>query len=168
MQISGIDSSGVGRNILTESDGTVHNRSDAYNSTASLDRVGEQDPLSAHHSETTVVEIASASGVDGTYYYYVDMDGYKELGLQFILNGGSGTVTVSVEGTIQDDGTAPASCSYIDIGSTLYSAATWTADAVELDTKRIAGQCKYIRIKVVASTGGADNSDWTIYAKQVY
>ena len=137
-----------------------------YSSTTGATNVSEVDPLSEHHVETTPADVTN--GADGTYYYYLDMDGYKGLGLQLVLNGGSGTVTVTVDCTMQDDGTAPASCNYQDVSNTVYGAANWTASAVLFDSNYILGQCKYVRIKVVADTSGADDADWTIFAKRLY
>jgi hypothetical protein len=121
--------------------------------------------MSMYSSETLA---SVTNGEDDTYYYYIDMSGYKQLGLQLILSGGSGTVTVTVEGTIQDDGTAQASCTYADITNAIYGAANFTASAVLYDSDKESGIFKYIRVKVVASTTGADDADWTIYSKKLF
>ena len=135
-----------------------------WDASAAAHATKEVDPLSLQHVETPLVSVTN--GADGTYYYYVDMDGYGELGLQLLLNGGSGTVTVTIEGTMQDDGTAQASCTYIDQTSEVYGTASYTASAILLDTSHVAGQFKYLRVKVVASTTGADDADWTVWAKK--
>lgn len=121
--------------------------------------------LSMSESETLADEEDKA---DGTYYYYVTMDGYKQLGLGLILDGGSGTVTVTVEGTMQDDGTAAASCTYFDVTNGIYGAADFTASAVLYDSDKKCGNFKYMRVKVVADTTGADDADWTIYSKKLF
>ena len=162
--IQGQDSNEHMRVVRTTTDGRVEMA--GYSSTTGATNVSEVDPLSEHHVETTPADVTN--GADGTYYYYLDMDGYKALGLQLVLNGGSGTVTVTVECTLQDDGTAPASCNYHDVSNTVYGAANWTASAVLFDSNYILGQCKYVRIKVVADTSGADDADWTIFAKRLY
>lgn len=109
---------------------------------------------------------AVTNGEDGTEYYYIDMAGWKRAGFQLILNGGSGTVTVTVEGTMQDDGTAQGSCTYVDITNDVFGAANFTASAMLNDyTGKLVG-FKYVRVKVVASTGDADDADWTIYSTQ--
>jgi len=120
------------------------------------------------HGSATSTLASVVNGTDGTYYYYVDMAEYRELGLHLILDGGSGSVTVTVEGTMQDDGTDPASCTYADISSAVYGSASWTASAVLMDSSKLAGQCKYVRVTVVASTAGANDADWTIHVKQVW
>jgi hypothetical protein len=121
--------------------------------------------LSMYESETLA---AVTDGTDGTYYYYVDMAGYKQLGLQLIIGAGSGSVTVTVEGTTQDDGTAQASCTYIDVTNGIYGAANFTASAALYDSDRKCGNFKYLRVKVVANTGGADDGDWTIFSKKLF
>lgn len=129
-------------------------------------RTGETDPISTHHLETTAVVVTN--GTDGTYYYYSDMDGYSALGSQLTLSGGSGTVTVTLEGTMQDDGTAQASCTYIDVTNDAFGSASYTASTTLNDSAGFFGQFKYVRYKVVASTGGANDADWTIYNKRKY
>jgi hypothetical protein len=127
-------------------------------------RVAETDPISSHHVEETLAAITN--GADGTYYYYLDMDGFKYFALQATLSGGSGTCTVTVEGTCQDDGTAPASCTYVDVTNDLFGAASFTASDMLIADG--VNPFKYVRVKVVASTGAADDADWTLYLKKLY
>lgn len=103
------------------------------------------------------------NGADGTYYYYISMKLVEELSLQFNLDGGSGTCTVTVEGTIQDDGTLKGDCDYIDMTNFAFSQPNYTADAIAMDHERILAMCRWVRLKVVASTGAADDADWTIH-----
>lgn len=112
--------------------------------------------------------IAVTNGTDGTYYYYYEMNGYKQLGIQLIIGAGSGSVTATVEGTMQDDGTAQASCTYKDVTNALYGAASFTASNVLFDTNTKCGNFKYLRVKIVANTGGAGDGDWTIFAKKLF
>ena len=127
-------------------------------------RVEEIDPLSQQFVTETLAAVTN--GTDATYYYYFDMNGFKYFALQSTLNGGSGTVTLTAEATIQNDGTAPASCTYVDVTNDLFGVASttasdmWVADEVNA--------FKYVRVKVVASTGGANDGDWTIYLKKLY
>jgi hypothetical protein len=137
-----------------------------YQAATNLIRVAEVDPLSEHHVEETLASVTN--GTDDTYYYYTDMDGFRDLALQLVLDGGSGTVTVTVEATEQDDGTAPASCSYQDVTNAWFGAANFTASAILLNTNYSALIAKYVRVKVVANTGGADDGDWTIFGKRVF
>jgi len=108
------------------------------------------------------------NGTDGTYEYYIDRASFRKLGLQLTLDGGSGTVTVKVYGTKQDDGTSASSCAYQDIGNDVFGSTSWTTDAMLDDTSGATGLYKYLKIEVVASTGGSNDADWTIDAKQLY
>jgi len=110
---------------------------------------------------------AVTNGTDATYYYYVDMSGYKRGSFQLILDGGSGTVTVTIEGTLQDDGTAAASCTYVDITNATFGAASYTSSDILADNSEKCGCYKYIRVKVVAASGSND-ANWTIYHKRMY
>lgn len=131
----------------------------------------ETDPISSHHLEETLAAVTD--GADDTYYYYVDMDGYTGHNLHTEVSGGSGTCTLTIEGSWQDDGTAQASCTYQDITQYGYEDvldgtgnASYTADAVLAKKANI--NPKYIRVKIVAATGAADDADWTIYSKKWY
>ena len=97
----------------------------AYDASTGADRTSEINPLSQHFVSETLADITD--GADGTYYYYVDMDGFRKGNFQLILSGGSGTCTVTVEGTIQADGTPPASCAYEDITNGTFGAVSFTA-----------------------------------------
>jgi hypothetical protein len=134
--------------------------------TAQAIRSSEIDPISSHHVEETLAVVTN--GTDGTYYYYVDMDGFTKLGVQLVISGGSGTVTTTVEGTLQDDGTAPASCTYVDVTTDLFGVASLTASDILVDDGEATSAFKYLRIKIVAATGGANDGDWTIWSKKVY
>lgn len=138
----------------------------AHDASTTSDRVQEVDPLSSHHYESTLADVTN--GTDDTYYYYLDMDGYRDLALQLIIDGGSGSVTVTVEATVQDDGTAQASCDYQDVTNAWFGAANFTASAILLNTNYSALIAKYVRVKVVANTGGANDGDWTIFGKRVW
>jgi hypothetical protein len=126
----------------------------------------EQRPLNTTFIAETLAEVTN--GTDGTYYYYVDMDTFRKTGWQLVLDGGSGSVTATVEGTIQNDGTAMSSCAYEDVTSDLFGAASFTADALLVDNAEALAVCKYVRIKIVASTGGSNDADWTIYHARLY
>ena len=128
------------------------------------------NPLSSHQLSTTVAEVTNAT--DATYNYYIDMDTYRKLGLQLELSCDAGTVTATVEGTIQNDGTAAASCTYQDITSDAFGVASLVASAgsasdMWVDNAEKLACFKYIKIKIVASTGG-NTGDWDIYAKKLY
>ena len=118
------------------------------------------------HLEEILAEVVN--GADGTYYYYVDMDGFRKGGFQLTISGGTGTCTATVEGTLQDDGTVPASCTYQDITNATFGAASYTASTMLIDNAEKLACYKYVRIKIVASTGGADDADWTIYHNRLY
>jgi len=126
-------------------------------------RVGETDPVSAHHVESTLADVSNET--NATTYYYVDMDGYRYLGLQIEIGSATDTCTVTLEGTLQDDGTAPSSCTYQDVTVTLTGVASTLADAMWLlDTPM---PFKYLRVKTVTA-GGNNDADYTIYAKKLF
>ncbi len=119
-----------------------------------------------HRSPSVLADVTN--GTDGTYSYYYDMKSYLKSGIALTLSGGSGTVTVTIWGTKQDDGTAADSCTYQDIGTAIFGSASWTADAMLDDTSGATGLYKHIKVKVVANTSGSDDADWKIEAIRNY
>jgi len=126
-------------------------------------RINEIDPLDQKYLSYTLVDVTD--GPDDTYYYYVDMAGFRKSAYQLILSGGSGTCTVTIEMSVQDDGTAPASCTFMDITNDAFGSASFTASDLLVDTAEVLAGAKYVRVKVVAATAAADDADWTIFTK---
>jgi len=137
---------------------------DGYDTGTDSNKSFEVSPLSSHHVEETLADVTN--GTDGTYSYYVDMDGYKNFALQTTLNGGSGTATMTIEATAQDDGTAAASCTYVDVTTALFGAASYTASGYHIVDTPVS--IKYLKVQIVAATGAADDADWTLYFKKMY
>jgi len=136
----------------------------AYTAGTTSLRTEEIDPLDQKLSSSTLADVTD--GTDGTYYYYVDKEGFRYEGIQATLDGGSGSVTVTIECTIQDDGTAQASCSYVDVTSDVAGVASWTATFLFTDNDQKLGACKYVRYKVVAATAASNDADWTLFHKK--
>lgn len=107
---------------------------------------------------------------NATVNRYLDMAGYDGLTIQFEKTGGTDSVTLTVEATCQDDGTAAASCVYQDItqhGMVIHSAAataaSYTADA--MTSLEEGAKYKYVKIKTV-SAGGSNDADYALYVRR--
>ena len=100
---------------------------------------------------------------NGTYDYYLDMNGFRKVGLQFEL---TGTISIKIYGTIQDDGTAQNLCSYQEITSSLTGASSITSSSMILDDAELTSVIHYLKITVTCSGGGTD--DYTIYSQRLY
>jgi len=159
---------GVGKYDVTGIDATkrLQTRDEALTTDTRSERVEEIDPIDARGQADTLYDVTNI--VDGTYYVYVSMDTYRKGFFQLELNGGSGTVTISIQGTCQDEGVAAASRTYQDIGSATFGSASWTADAILADNAEKLAGYTYLRITIVASTGAADDADATIYGVRLY
>jgi hypothetical protein len=136
-------------------------------------RVEEIDPISQHYVAETLADVTDQA--DATYDYYVDMAGYTRGGFQIDLSWGLGTVTATCWMTLQDDGTAPAACAYQDVTNDLFGVVNLQAAAgavadMWLDDAGAMASAKYVRIRIIAATGGAaaQLGDWTIYHKRLY
>ena len=111
----------------------------------------------------TVADVTD--GTDATYYYYIKMNSYKNIGIQMVLDGGTAAITATIEASTQDDGTAQASLDYIDVTEAVFGAATYTDDCMLLDDTGALSLTSIVRIKIVAAST-ANDADWTIYLKQ--
>jgi len=110
-----------------------------------VNRVRETNPR--QYNYTPYPSIIALTTSSTTTEVYIDMRGRDSLNLQFILGGGSATLTV--EGTMQDDGTADSSCTYDDITQAAYGVATITASKSYADPAGFFGKYRYVKIKVV-------------------
>jgi len=155
---------GLRAKILTDLYGRP--RSAYEDAAGNYERTGEVNPLSAQHIETTLLDLSNIAA-NTTGYAYIDMDGYRFDGIQIEPNIQTDSITFKLWGTIQDDGTAPAACTYQDItlAYTGVASVTDTASIWILDT---VSPFKYLRLEYfVANTGGSD-SDLVVYNKKLF
>jgi len=107
------------------------------------------------------------NGADGTYNYYMNMSEFSSATIQLELSGGSGSVTVTVEASAQSPtDIAAASATYQDITLALFGVANVTSSSMFIiDNPTAFG---WVKIKVVAATGGANDADWTVYTAGIH
>jgi len=132
----------------------------SYSSSSNAERVEEINSLNQQYvyEETELTNIASGT----TGYIYFDFDGFKSSAIQTIISG-AGTLTYYLEATCQNDGTAPASCTYQDVTTDLAGSASFTASDIHfLDTTL---PVKYLRLKYVTTV---DVTNLTVYSKKLY
>ena len=140
-----------------------------YSWTTNSIRSEEQDPISTHHEEGTLCDLTNISTNTTDYCGYVDMDGKRFAAFQIETSGTAPTdvLTVTFECTVQDDGTAPASCTYQDLTNDLFG----IASVVDSDDMWIVSSTlpmKYCRIKYVTSNDSGNDADLTVFYKLVY
>lgn len=129
-------------------------------------RTEEIDPANQWYEFSTLVAVTN--GADATYDYYIPMAAYTRLDMHLVLSGGSGTVTVTVWGSIQADGTAPASLNYLDVTNQAYGSASFTSSIMLVDNSDFFAAMNYVRVRVIAATAAANDADWTIYIKKTW
>lgn len=154
----------AGQRVLDASGNPVK----SYDNTTESDKVLESSPVSAHHVESTLLELTNIAQ-NTTAYGYIDMDGYRYLGIQGLTSGAAPTdiLTVTVEATIQDDGTAQASCTYTDVTTSWFG----VASAIDNDfywMTSVPVIAKYVRVKYTTSAGGGNDCDLTVYVKKMF
>lgn len=143
-------------------------RDDAYDSLTQSNKTAEVNPLNMQYVGETLLDLTNIAQTT-TAYAYLDMAGYRYFSLQGETSGATPTdvLTVTVEATNQDDGTAAASCTYQDVTTSLFGVASWV-DTDFFGIVDTAGAFKYVRVKYNTSTGGGNDADLTVYAKRMY
>lgn len=137
----------------------------AYDWMNQADRNEEIDPLDTR-------DVGDSWAITGAtnaapYYYYIPMQHFRDLTLHWLSNtpnGGVNTLTVGVSN--QDDGTAPATCTYQDVTNQWFGAAWFTGIAyLERGQERsLAGRWVRLTMNASAASGAA----WTIWARRLY
>lgn len=113
--------------------------------------------LNPERSYILIQQESDSGQGDGTTEWFIDFLGYEDLTIQIQDTPGSAglntyKVYLSAEaGNIDDDSSV-----YEDIGSDLFGAASWTADAILINTKKFRGH--YVKIERVR-TGDDSNDD---------
>ena len=127
-------------------------------------RTEEDDPLDTRDVGDAVVHTDIPA--DATVIDYLDMTHFRGLSIQF--DGLTATplgVGVTVEASLQDDGTAPAACVYFDVTTDWFGAASFNLDnMLERDTPMA---IKYVRV-IFNNTGGATTEDCDVYYRRNY
>jgi hypothetical protein len=112
-----------------------------------------------------LVNVAAGGASDATTYYYVSMKEYDKGAIQATI-AGSGTVTVTVEGSIYPlaySTANPSTLTYVDISSAILGAVSKTASFLATDSTGILGCLNYYRVKVVVAGSDATTA-YAIYA----
>lgn len=137
---------------------------DGYDAGTDSNKSFEVSPLSTHHVEETVADVTDET--NATTNYFVDMDGYRNVGVHFETEPDTDTCTLTLQASNQDDGTSPASITdWIDVTTALTGSASFTADEfIIVDTPV---PIKWIRIQTVTA-GGNNTADYRIYSVKQY
>ena len=138
----------------------------AYDVSADATRTTNLNPDYSWYQGDVVANVTHPGAA--TYSYYVDMSSYSSFALHCVCDGGAGALSITIAASLQDDGTAAASCSYVDVSSSWLGAAAyfigaWPDSAIFFIDPNIAA--KYVRISVVVT--GAD-THYAIYLRRIY
>jgi len=139
-------------------------QNEGYDSGTDSVKVSQVNDVDGKYVVSTIADVTN--GADDTYYYYILMDGYRYNSTHFILDGGSGVVTLTLEGSVDPDEPGDGTGDWIDVTNAFTGVANFVAtNMVIIDD---AAAFKYLRWKVVAATGAADDADWTIHNKKMF
>lgn len=146
-------------------DDTGQIRGAAFDPTAKVDRFANIFPVWEHFGFETLASVTN--GADGTYNYYVDLEGYNRFGLGILAGASTGSFTLDISGTIQNDGTAPASIVEWQSISTDFLGGTKTYTTTAIDTfgngEGVVDHFKYLKITIVSTASAT--ADWILRDK---
>jgi len=136
-------------------------------------RTQEIEPVVNHerYEKREEEDLASAA-----YYEYFDYATFKASVFQFIVssNGTTGIVTLTVEATVQNDGTAAASVTeYVDVTNAAFGSASFVSgegvddDFLLVDNAEYLACFKYVRLKIVI-TGSSSDVGYTVHHNRIY
>jgi hypothetical protein len=136
----------------------------SHDYTTQSERVGEIDPIPEKYEYSTIDTQTSAADAT-TFTYYIPMAGYTRLDLQFVVT--AGVIIIEHSGSMQADGTAPASLAYFDLDSEIYDSFIsvlydYDDGMLLLDSNKNAGAFNYVKLVVTT----AAISTFAIYAKK--
>jgi len=146
-----------------------------YDPTNDVYSVAVTNPARDDHVGTTLVSADNLT-TNTTFYAYIDMQDYRylDLHIQQLQATPTDTLTCTFEATNQDDGTAPASCTYLDI--TQLGVRWQTEAAAASKVFSAAGgvkwslnegvTCRYARLKYVTSNDSGGDIDLRVYMRR--
>lgn len=122
----------------------------------------EIDPPDQKHLPGNPVSAATlASGTDEDVY--IDMDGYRYLGISASTGSGTDTIAIKVYATADSD-PDPTGPTYVDVTNDWFGSASFTGDFA-VTTGAIA--MKWVKINYVTA-GGAGDQALYLHTKQMY
>ena len=135
-------------------------RDEAFTVATQSNRIEEIDPLDQRYVPDILADatdVAQATTVD----FYLDMAGYRYFTMQWTP--ADANFTLIVEATDEDNGTAPASCAYIDVTNAWFGAASFTASTFFVHD--IPTIIKYLHIEVTRA-GAVGTAAHTLFTRR--
>jgi len=117
----------------------------------------------AYNAETIITSTAVGTGTETEY---VDMDNYRQSGFQVEITPGTGTVSLTIYGTMMDldDETA---CTYQHITPDIPAPDPITSDIFIADHRGFLSCFRYLKF-VFTTVNAANDSAYTVYARELY
>jgi len=132
------------------------------------------NPDSSQHVEITLCSLTDVTAnTSGTCGYW-DMDGYRTFSVHCIASTTpTDTMTYNVECSVEDNTTAPASVSYLDVTTSLNEMKDNDHNASYIDEETIlipefAVPFKYCKVDYVTSDTGGNDADLECFVKRMY
>ena len=112
--------------------------------------------------------LLEATGLDTntTAEVYVNMNGYRYLGITGIMAITTDSVTVTVHATCEDD-VGPTGLTYVDVTNAWFGSASWV-DTNFCATTSTPVAVTWVKIQYVTSNDSGDDADLSLYIKKMF
>jgi len=140
--------------------------SGAYSAASQAERGEITNPDWGHWQPDTLFDETNMT--DGTYDIYVNMDTFRRLFLQAIIDGGSGSVTIKIYASAQFTDGDPSLLDYDDVTNDWFGTATITASDLLGDHLGLSSGCTWVHVEIVAATGGANDADCRVDSYRLF
>lgn len=128
-----------------------------YNRTSELIRVQETDPINFWQAWDKIEE--SSMGTTGSpYEYYLSTNSYYRMSLQIDITAGSGTVTLTTLGTVENDDPDLTARNYVDQTTAWTGGATVTTSQIITDTNGFWGNFSAVKLNVAVVNASNDSA----------
>ena len=115
--------------------------------------------------DSPIINVAAGAAANTTYTAYLDMAGYDAGSLQIEWTAGAaGTLDCKFYASLQDDGTAVASCAFQDVTTVLFGVVSIAGDAITLDGDSVVGNVKWFKVSATIANKDA-NTALIVYAR---
>jgi len=173
LAVSAVDLSQISSNPIATGAGAVTNGvqritwgndSPGVDSASNRLNVCEKVPIPQQYATSRPYHVEAGAAIDGTYTEEISMNGYADASIQ-LKHVGTGTVVLTVLGSVQDDGAAIGALEYHDITLEVFNVASLTSSDVLVDNTGKLGGFSAIQIKVVIAGKAADTA-YSVWVKR--
>ena len=126
--------------------------------------------LGGRKAYQNLATVAAGDATDATFSYYISLKDFRKLGLhlEWTAGSGGGTITVTLEGSMQSSSTVAGASSldYQDVTNAAVGVASFTDDFILSDDDEFFAAFMWVKVKVVVANKDSATA-WTLDSTRV-